>query len=408
MSGLDRQRVFTGLSKLGKGLFAAAFLLSLILTWGGRIEAAGQQSGVGILFDTPPALAINPDEPFIPASTVKILTALIALDTLGPDYRFRTDFFLDGTTLWIKGYGDPMLVSEEVQRIAARLADLDVPKLDAIGIDESAFALEEPWQGASDNPYDAAPAALLVNFNTVYLTKENSRVRSAEPQTPTLPLMAQFAAELDEGESRRLNVSRKQETAVRYVGELFRAFLGPQAAGAAIGGGRVPADARLLYRHRSSRSLRATVAAMLRYSTNVIANQLFLTCGARVYGYPATWEQARRLARTFLDRLGVPAAACTVVEGSGLSRANRMTPRAMLAILDAFAPYRDLLPALGPDRIKSGTLAGVANYAGYFAYGDGWRPFVIFLNRPHPNRDAYLAELRRRYRPTSVSGKRSP
>ncbi|MBT8112320.1 MAG: D-alanyl-D-alanine carboxypeptidase, partial [Gammaproteobacteria bacterium] len=58
----------------------------------------------------------NAEQLYIPASTIKVLTSLIALDHWGNDYRFKTDFYFDPVTnsLWIKGYGDPYLVSEEL------------------------------------------------------------------------------------------------------------------------------------------------------------------------------------------------------------------------------------------------------------------------------------------------------
>ena len=51
----------------------------------------------------------NPDQAMVPASTLKILTSLATLHTLGSDYRFPTDFLLDAEdNLVIKGYGDPL------------------------------------------------------------------------------------------------------------------------------------------------------------------------------------------------------------------------------------------------------------------------------------------------------------
>src|SRR5262245_48134657 len=54
----------------------------------------------------------NADEPFVPASVTKIVTAWLALDVLGGDYRFQTRFYLDDNrVLYIQGGGDPFLVS---------------------------------------------------------------------------------------------------------------------------------------------------------------------------------------------------------------------------------------------------------------------------------------------------------
>src|SRR6056297_2511920 len=54
--------------------------------------------------------AHNLDKKLIPASALKVLTALFAIDQLGPDYRFPTEFYVNAENdLLIKGYGDPML-----------------------------------------------------------------------------------------------------------------------------------------------------------------------------------------------------------------------------------------------------------------------------------------------------------
>ena len=59
------------------------------------------------------------EKKLIPASTLKIFTSLVALHFLGSDYRFPTEFYLDvHSNLNIKGYGDPLLISEVVAKIS--------------------------------------------------------------------------------------------------------------------------------------------------------------------------------------------------------------------------------------------------------------------------------------------------
>src|SRR5258708_35646272 len=58
-------------------------------------------------------VAQNADEPFVPASVTKIVTAWLALQVLGGDYRFETPFYLDAKrVLYVRGGGDPFLISE--------------------------------------------------------------------------------------------------------------------------------------------------------------------------------------------------------------------------------------------------------------------------------------------------------
>src|SRR5882757_11304585 len=67
-------------------------------------------------------LAQNADEPFVPASVTKIVTAWLALQVLGADYRFETRFYLDSKrVLYVRGGGDPFLISEELAPLATEL-----------------------------------------------------------------------------------------------------------------------------------------------------------------------------------------------------------------------------------------------------------------------------------------------
>ncbi len=78
-------------------------------------------------------------ETFIPASTLKIVTCLAALEILGEDYRFETHFFLDDRkNLYIKGFGDPFLTSETLGDIAEKLYSQGVRQLSSIILDLTA------------------------------------------------------------------------------------------------------------------------------------------------------------------------------------------------------------------------------------------------------------------------------
>ena len=339
--------------------------------------------------------ALNPDAPLVPASTAKLVTALAALETLGPDFRFPTSFFLgrDGR-LRIRGHGDPFMVSEEVRLVADELFARGVRRLRGIDIDTAMFALPRvpPWNGASLNPYDAVNSALAVNFNTVFVELEGGRVVSAEKQTPTLPLMAGFAARLEPGKPQRFNVTAEGAGLGReYARQLFAAILAER--GIEVGPGPVPAAAAStpILVHRSSRRLEEVVRAMLLYSNNFIANQLFLFLGMKRYGPPATWDKGRRAMRAFLDKTLPADGSVRLVEGSGLSRQNRISCRGLVRILERFRPYAGLLPRKKGFLLKSGTMTGVYAYAGYLRGREA--PFALILNQEENRRDALLQEL---------------
>ena len=111
----------------------------------------------------------NESKKCIPASTLKLLTALTAIHHLGAGYRFQTEFYMDDDqNLKVKGYGDPLLISEVLDAIAVILARKTEGFRDVL-LDDSYFAshIEVPGCDNTTNPYDAPIGALCANFNTV-------------------------------------------------------------------------------------------------------------------------------------------------------------------------------------------------------------------------------------------------
>jgi serine-type D-Ala-D-Ala carboxypeptidase/endopeptidase (penicillin-binding protein 4) len=341
---------------------------------------------------------------FVPASTLKILTSLVALEYLGPEYRFETHFFLDGQgNLYIKGYGDPLLTSEIILEIATTLSTMGIHRLQSICLDDTAFDLrgETAGEETSANSYDAPNGALAVNFNAVSLgVGEKGRIISDEPQTPLLPLMRELGAGLDPG-SYRLNIDTLpsppgESASLRYVGELFSAQF--QKASISLQQGwrikAVPGKMRPILVYRSRANLAEIIKDCLHYSNNFIANQLFLACGIHTSGLPATWEKSRRAFSNYTEKiLHLPKGLPIMLEGSGLSRKNLISPSAFIPILNRFKPFAPLLKQRETLLLKSGTLTGVYCFAGYFPKGDDLVPFALLLNQSENTRNQLLKEL---------------
>jgi len=332
-------------------------------------------------------VSYNADRPMVPASTMKVLTALAALDTWGRGHRFETDFYLDGSGwLWVKGLADPYLVSEELDRIARGLKSKGVREVKGIGLDDSFFApdVEIAGRSSSDNPYDAPVTALAANFNTVSVVRSGSKVSSAEPQTPLTPTARRLGSEGSAGK-KRVNLQQRS-LAVGYFGELLAAKL--RGAGIQVGEGQrnapVPRGAKRVYRHQNSRTLAEVVGPTLEYSNNFVANALFLHL-ASPDGKGRVSMAAAQRAMTDFARRRFGWRDFTLEDGAGLSRGNRLSARQLVEVMDAFAPYRDLMPAQDGNsavRAKTGTLRGVSCYAGYVRRGGTWEPFALMINEP--------------------------
>lgn len=330
-------------------------------------------------------IADQPDRLLVPASTMKLVTALAAIERWGLKHRFETGFYLGrDDRLWVKGGGDPYLVSEELDRVVSGLKAAGVRSVSGLGLDAELFGTQVsiPGRSSSNNPYDAPVTSLGVNFNTVSLQVSAGRVSSAEAQTPITPTAQRLGRGLGDGKH-RINLV-DGATALGHFGEVLKAKL--QQGGIQVGGqvesGAVPQSAKLVYTHRSSQTLGQVTKNMLEYSTNFVANDLFLLLGeqnGRASMASARQTMERWARQTFGWR------DFRIEDGAGLSRGNRLSGRQMLDVLERLRPYLDLLPVQDNDqgvRAKTGTLRGVSTYAGFVRRGRDWLPFSLMINQP--------------------------
>jgi serine-type D-Ala-D-Ala carboxypeptidase/endopeptidase (penicillin-binding protein 4) len=315
-------------------------------------------------------VAQNADEPFVPASVTKIVTAWLALEVLGGDYRFETRFYLDDKrVLYVRGGGDPLLISEELAPLATNLvAAVGKKPINGIVLDASYYPSNLSIPGIEDtnNAYDALNSALAVNFNTIYAVRRGNKVSSAEKQTPITPLaIAQFQARGPKGTG-RISLSQDPTVSLQYAGELIAAFI--KRAGGSVNGeisiGTVPEGLKPVYIHRQSRPLSKILAEMLRASNNYIANQVFLEIGGHRLGGPVSLEKSLTVANEMLAAHDL-ATAIHLEEGSGISRNNRFTTRGLAQVLELFAPHADLLHGHDGGMNKTGTMDGICTLAGY-------------------------------------------
>ena len=344
----------------------------------------------------------HPEKKLIPASTLKIFTSLVALHFLGSAYRFPTEFYLDKqANLKIKGYGDPLLISEIVAKISRVLASLlkDTQPLNDLVLDDSYFKqpLTIPGVTSSSQPYDAPNGALCVNFNTVNFENTSKGYVSAEPQTPLLPYVIKKikASKLNQG---RIVFSHNKNEITIYAGELFQYFLKEQGIGfkGKVKLGRINNKTdQLIFKYQSVSSLDQIIAELLQYSNNFVTNQLLIAAGALSLGPPGTLAKGVTLASDYAkNELDIE--NMTLAEGSGISRNNRISAMQMDRVLQEFLPYRHLMRRLGREFYKTGTLYGISTRAGYIASANG-EPYryVILLNTPGKSTDPIILRLLR-------------
>jgi len=314
-------------------------------------------------------IAQNADKPFVPASVTKIVTAWLAMEVLGGDYRFETKFYLDkDRVLYVRGGGDPFLISEELAPLAEELVKAVGKKpITGIVLDASYYPSDLRIPGIEDTSesYDALNSALAVNFNTINAVRSGKTVRSAEKQTPITPLaISQFRAWGPNGRG-RISLSKDPAVSLQYAGELIAAFI--EKAGGSVKGkittGSVPTGLEPVYVHKQSRTLSQILHQLLIASNNYIANQVFLEIGGTLGG-PVSLEKSLKVANAMLAANGL-AESIHIEEGSGISRGDRFTARGLAKVLTLFAPYADLLHGHDGGLNKTGTMSGVRTLAGY-------------------------------------------
>src|SRR5690606_12330713 len=122
-----------------------------------------------------------------PASVMKLVTTVAALETLGPNWKWKTPVYAQGEikdstdggalqgNLYIEGRGDPKLVAERIWLLLRRVQGLGIRAIEGdIVLDNSAFETgpHDPaeFDGEPLRPYNAAPDALLLSYKSVVMT----------------------------------------------------------------------------------------------------------------------------------------------------------------------------------------------------------------------------------------------
>ncbi len=373
----------------------------------------------------------------IPASNVKLFTAAAALARLGPDYRFATDFYAKGKVrggvlrgdLYLKGYGDPLFVHEKMRDLVRRLKLRGVRRIEGDLVADASFFDDRKygrgWRvGRSIRPYLAPHGALSLNFGLAnVLVSPGDGVGAParvylEPPSRALRLRAKVKTtrrrlKIRLGRKRSKGVDVVQVSGSFPARSRTRRYRVPVTDPAAFTAGAVaaefkrqgialkgkirraatPPDAKLLSRHLSP-PLSEVVSGLNKFSNNFVAEQVLKTMGAETHGAPGTAEKGLRVVRDFLLSAGVSAKEIALADGSGLSRMNRSSPRALTTLLEAAhndfrlrPEFMASLAVFGVDgtvrkrrrrgvdsrriRVKTGLLNGVRAFSGYAAARNG-------------------------------------
>ncbi len=324
------------------------------------------------------------DTPLMPASTMKLFTAAVALERLGPDHTFRTDVLRDGVVtdegvlkgnLVLRGDGDPAFSSRflrggpdaPMSLLAQLIAGAGIRRIEGDLIaDASVFEsrrIPEGWLSRYQGAAYAAPfSALSLNENIVVVAVTPNRVGQGatvklEPETHgvsitnTVRTVAGKASRISSrstGDDKVLvsgtigaaaGTMRYQLVVgdpVTFTAGAFRAAL--DAAGIEVNGvvraGRTPENAAVVAGVPSP-SLARIVSVMNRESINHYAELVWRNAarGADRSGFGSAEAAWATLDEFLLSSVGVTPGAVVATDGSGLSVLDRVTPRALVQLL---------------------------------------------------------------------------
>jgi len=162
--------------------------------------------------------------------------------------------------------------------------------------------------------------------------------------------------------------------------------------------GRVPKQAKLIYRYNNTRTVEQIIRGTLEFSNNFMANQLFLSLAGMPGSDSVSFKQASSYAQQRLSEVFDWPKFC-VVEGSGLSRDNQLSARQIDDLLVALKPYKHLFKQTKHSDAqifaKTGTLNGVRTFAGFIGMNNKNYRFVFMFNRKVPwrHREQLLEKL---------------
>jgi D-alanyl-D-alanine carboxypeptidase/D-alanyl-D-alanine-endopeptidase (penicillin-binding protein 4) len=374
--------------------------------------------------------ARTPDRLMIPASNAKLLTALVVLDAFGPSHRFTTQLLSDAQPgpkgevgqLYLRGGGDPTITSEDWWRLAAELRDAGLRRVRGdLLLDDTSFDRVR-WhptvEGISSRAYHAPVGALNANYGSFAVTvRPGAKVGSPVLVTVNPPVwyleISNHGTTLAKRARRSLVVDRvageDRETVTirggvrvgdppktyyrsvvhpdRYAGAVLKmqlAAVGIEVAGR-VRAGVVPENAYALHSFEG-RTVGEIVRLFMKFSNNGIAESMVKNLATLSNDGFGTWSAGMPELRRRLIASGVPAAGFKLVDGSGLSYHDRVSPRALVAALRValdsfrFGPeFVASLPIAARDgtledraagardwaRAKTGLLNGVTGLSGY-------------------------------------------
>jgi D-alanyl-D-alanine carboxypeptidase/D-alanyl-D-alanine-endopeptidase (penicillin-binding protein 4) len=389
-----------------------------------RMQAALQEAGVPAtslavlvlpMAGNAAKLSLQPNMAMSPASTMKLVSSFIALDELGPTFRWKTQLLsevepknnrLKGT-LYLRGGGAPDLTWERLGTMLRSLHNQGVQHIRGnIALDRSYFQPGRfdlglpPFDETPDAYYNVIPDALLVHSNLSGFAIESSfekmKLSTSPPMAQVrihnrLKLVDSACAEWEKNwQAPAVKTDRRHHTSITLMGEfprnckitselnildrnlyiehLIRKLwkeMGGSWSGHVVDGLAQP-SAKVLVEN-SSDTLADNVKTINKRSDNAMTRLLYLTLGAedknRAEGV-TSFQAAEARSRQWFKKNNIDDTGIVLDNGSGLSRSERISAQQMASLLQVasksnwFAEFSASLPIVGLDGTMRKRLIG--------------------------------------------------
>lgn len=383
-----------------------------------------------------------------PASNMKLLTTSTAVSTLDKDFRFTTritsdreaeDGVLSGN-LYVKGSGDPLMTTADLDSIAASMKQLGIRKITGNLVGNVTYFDDIPWGAGwmwDDEPdaYAAFITPLTVNENAAHLAVRPGRANgdslsfSVEPQTHYVPVANCGVTSSDTSLSGLSVMRRRNDSTIIIRGHMKPGdpeqqfdvsvwkpemyFLELLKDALIRNGLEVTGETRVdtvigeIRITEFSHPVDSVVHRINKMSDNLAAENLLKTLSAEKHGIPGSAAAGLTIVKEYLSHIGIDTTKMNLADGSGLSFYNLVSPDIIVQILRSqygdpsnFKRFYESLTVGGIDgtlknrmrntraqgnvHAKTGSISGVSTLSGYVRTADGRMLAFSFMANHFP------------------------
>ena len=380
--------------------------------------------------------SLNRNRLLTPASNIKLITSAAALEYLGDKYKFKTNLYQKGNNLILEGGGDPTLSIQSLDSLAkiisTKIKKIDTLFLDPFIIDSIAFGEGWMWDGGYWK-HAAEVSGLSINNNCIdFYVSPGELGETANidffPKTDYITVTNNSITVNDTIDFKKLKIERDwisnknsflingeilttelTDTLFRnihdpslFTGHIFNKMLTKYNISVAhLTKQDVNLQSELIGFHESN-NLSSIIKQMMHQSNN-LSSELLVKSLSPNKNNPGNWEEGINIVKSFIsDSINLDTAALKIVDGSGMSRFNLLSPKQIVDLLsymgenNNFKPFLNALPTGGKKestleerfqnintkiRAKTGSLYGVSTLSGYlFSEKYGPLAFSILIN----------------------------